>query len=52
MWEGTSIYASEDDEGLGCGDGAEVERGVRGDISFMSRGRGEVSEGFRVVVLR
>ena len=46
------MYASEDDEGLGCGDGAEVERGVRGDMSFMSRGRGDVSEGFRVVVLR
>ena len=46
------MYASEDDEGLGCGDGAEVECGVRGDMSFMSRGRGDVSEGLRVVVLR
>ena len=46
MWEGTSIYVSEEDEELGCGDGAEVDRGVRGDRSFISNGREEVSEEF------
>jgi len=43
IWDGTSVHA-------GCGDGAEVERGVRGDMSLMSRGRGDVSEGFGAAV--
>ena len=46
------MYASEDDEGLSCGDGAEVERGVGGDVSFTSRGRENASEGLWVAVLR
>ena len=41
------MYASEEVEELGCGDDAEVERGVRGDTSFLSRRRGDVSEGFK-----
>ena len=43
------MYPSEEDEEPGCGDGAEVDRGVRGDMSFMSRGRGIVSEEFEAV---
>ena len=50
MWEGTSIYASEEDDELGCGDGAEVECGVRGDTPSMSIGRGDMSEVFRAAV--
>lgn len=44
------MYASEEDEELGCGDGAEVERGVRGDRSFMSKGREGTSELFKATV--
>lgn len=43
------MYASEEDEGPGCGDDVEADRGVRGDMSFMSIGREEMSEGFEVM---
>lgn len=43
------MYTSEEDEEPDCGDEAEVDRGVRGDTSFMSRGREEVSEEFEVM---